>query len=294
MSQWQDLPLPPERQGEGSPALVAWRKLRSPELHNYRDVLVALPPSYHGSGRHYPVVYMHDGQNLFDPATSYAGDWSLPATLAGLAREGIETIVVGIANKGSFRRYEYSPFRDEEHGGGDGDRYLAFITETVQPLVNRDFRTLQGPGHTAMAGSSMGGLISVYALYRRPDLFGSAAALSPSAWFAGEALVRMAASEPAPPGRLYLDVGTGESAALLDSVRRLRETLLAAGLAEGPRFRYVEDEGADHHESHWGRRFGEALPFLLGRRVAESAGRNDSTAPSDMPTGRLSDSEMPA
>jgi len=293
VTQWQELPLPPERQGKDSPTLMVWRKLRSPELHNYRDVLVALPPSYHREDRSYPVVYMHDGQNLFDPATSYAGDWNLVATLAGLAEEGIEAIVVGIANKGNFRRYEYSPFRDEAHGGGDGDRYLAFITDTVRPLVNRDFRTVPGPGGTLMAGSSMGGLISLYALYRRPDLFGGAAALSPSAWFADEALVRMAGVEPPPAGRLWLDAGTEESATLLESVRRLRDTLLAAGLTEGDRFRYVEDEGADHHESHWGRRFGEALPFLLGRKVGESAGRNDSTAPSDVPTGRLSDSEMP-
>jgi predicted alpha/beta superfamily hydrolase len=292
VDQWQVLPPPAEPGDERTPALLAWRKMRRPELQNYRDVLVALPPSYGQGQQGYPVVYMHDGQNLFDPATSYAGDWNLLATLAELAGVGIEAIVVGIANKGNFRRYEYSPFRDPEHGGGDGDRYLAFITETVRPLVDRDFRTLPGPGATTMAGSSMGGLISLYALYRRPDIFGGAAALSPSAWFADDALIRLAGHEPPPAGRLYLDVGTAESPTLVGSVRRLRVTLAAAGLAEGEQFQYVEDEGADHHEAHWGRRVRDALPFLLGRKVERSEGRKDLLPVSDVPTNRLSDTEV--
>ena len=293
MDQWHVLPVPEERQDAGMPALLGWRKMRSPQLQNYRDVLVALPPSY-GEGHHrYPVVYMHDGQNLFDPATSYAGDWNLLVTLADLAGEGIEAIVVGIANKGSFRRYEYSPFRDPEHGGGDGDRYLAFMTDTVRPQVDRDFRTLTGPGSTVVAGSSMGGLISLYALYRRPDVFGGAAAFSPSAWFAEDALIKLAAAEPPPAGRLYLDVGTAESPVLVDSVRQLRDTLVEAGLSEGEQFHYLEDEGADHHEAHWGRRFRDALPFLLGRKVGRPAGRNDLLPASDLPTNRLSDTEVP-
>jgi predicted alpha/beta superfamily hydrolase len=293
VDQWQALPLPPERQGEGMPALLAWHKMRSPQLQNYRDVLVALPPSYGEGTRRYPVVYMHDGQNLFDPATSYAGDWNLLATLAELAEEGIEAIVVGIANKGSFRRYEYSPFRDAEHGGGDGDRYLAFITDTVRAQVDRDFRTLAGPESTAVAGSSMGGLISLYALYRRPDVFGGAAAFSPSAWFAEDALIKLAAAEPPPAGLLYLDVGTAESPVLVSSVRRLRDALVEAGLIEGQRFHYVEDEGADHHEAHWGRRFRDALPFLLGRTVGRPGGRKDLLPASGLPTNRLSDTEVP-
>ena len=180
--------------------------------------------------------------------------------------EGLEAVVVGVANTGRFRRFEYSPFRDPTHGGGDGDRYLRFIVETVRPLVDGSFRTLTGPAHTAMAGSSMGGLMSLYALYRRPEIFGQAAALSPSVWFADSAMLRLVEADPAPTGRLYLDVGTGEAAPMVAGVRRLRDLLVDRGLEEGPRFRYVEDEGADHHESHWGRRFRDALPFLLDRQ----------------------------
>jgi predicted alpha/beta superfamily hydrolase len=260
---WQELPIPEGRHDPGGPSLRIWRQLRSPQLHNYRDVVVALPPSYPEGDRRYPVVYMHDGQNLFDPATSFAGDWDLLATLAEAARDGVEAIVVGIANKGRFRRYEYSPFRDETHGGGDGDRYLGFVADTVRPLVDAGFRTLPGPEHTAMAGSSLGGLISLYALYRRPELFGSAAALSPSVWFADGALLDLVADEPLPAGRIYLDLGTAEAPTLVDEVRRLRDLLEERGLTEGDRFRYVEDEDADHNETHWGRRFRQALPFLL-------------------------------
>ena len=266
MADWQELRLPPGQTGPRSPTLHLWRKLRSPQLQNYRDILVALPPSYGEGERRYPVVYMHDGQNLFDPATSYAGDWDLLATLRELAVEGLEAVVVGVANTGRFRRFEYSPFRDPTHGGGDGDRYLRFIVETVRPLVDGSFRTLTGPAHTAMAGSSMGGLMSLYALYRRPEIFGLAAALSPSVWFADSAMLRLVEADPAPTGRLYLDVGTGEAAPMVAGVRRLRDLLVDRGLEEGPRFRYVEDEGADHHESHWGRRFRDALPFLLDRQ----------------------------
>jgi predicted alpha/beta superfamily hydrolase len=242
-------------------------------LHNYRDVLVALPPSYGEGTRDYPVVYMHDGQNLFDPATSYAGDWDLLATLRAMAAEGHEAVVVGIANTGRFRRYEYSPFRDPRHGGGDGDRYLAFVAETVRPMVEAAVRVRRGAEHTAMAGSSLGGLISLYALYRYPGVFGSVAALSPSVWFADGAMLDLAEQSGPPPGRLYLDAGTAESEVLLDGVRRLRDLLETGGMPPG-RLRYVEDEGAEHHESHWGRRFRGAWPFLLGAESNDDEDRH--------------------
>jgi predicted alpha/beta superfamily hydrolase len=224
---------------------------------------------------------MQDGQNLFDPATSYAGDWDLLATLRASAAEGHEAIVVGVANTGRFRRFEYSPFRDPQHGGGDGDRYLAFVADTVRPLVEATFRVDTGPAHTAIAGSSLGGLISLYALYRCPEVFGSAAALSPSVWFADGALLDLVERSPSPAGRLYVDLGTAESPVLVDGVRRLRDLLDGRGI-EPERFRYVEDEGAAHHESHWGRRFRGAWPFLLGAGTAGGrvAGASAPPAPS--------------
>lgn len=255
-----------------SPRLLLWPKLRSRELQNYRDIIVALPPSYHHADRRYAVVVMHDGQNLFDPETSHAGDWGLGATLGDLAREGTEAIIVGIANTGPFRKYEYSPFRDPAHGGGDGDRYLEFLLGSVLPLVRDNFRTLEGPAGTAIAGSSMGGLVSLYAWWQFPREFGAAAALSPSAWFADEALRTLVdTASGVPGGRLWLDIGTGEGDRMLDSVRRLRDALVTRGLGQD-RFRYLEDPDATHHERHWGRRFRQVLPFLLGPRSPNPQG----------------------
>ena len=257
---------------EGGPELLVYPKLRSNELQNYRDIIVALPPSYAAGDHEYPVVVMHDGQNLFDPATSYAGDWGLGETLRDLSADGIEPIVVGIANKGPFRKYEYSPFRDPVHGGGDGERYLDFIEHSVLPLVRQTFRATPDPAATSIAGSSMGGLLSLYALLQRPAVFGGAAALSPSAWFADEALCRMVAAGDPPRGRLWLDIGTGEGDPMVETVRRLRTALVGRGLAEGDRFRYIEEPEATHDEAHWGRRFRAVLPFLLGRESRVSPG----------------------
>jgi predicted alpha/beta superfamily hydrolase len=236
-----------------------------PGRRSPRDILVALPPGYQEDRRHYPVVYLHDGQNLFDPATSFAGDWGLVATLNQLALEGVTAIAVGIPNRGRRRRYEYSPFRDILHGGGGGDRYLAFLVETLKPLIDTSFRTQPGRDHTVIAGSSLGGLISLYALYRSREVFGAAGVLSPALWFADRAIFRFLEAQPAgPAGRIHLDVGTDEGTSTLEQARELRAVLRNAGYVEGRDLEYLEEPGAGHNEEAWGRRFRDALPFLLG------------------------------
>lgn len=245
--------------------LVVRPRVLSPQLRNYRDLIVALPPSYPGSTARYPVVYMQDGQNLFDPATSYAGAWHLRDTLGDLATRGVEAIVVGIPNAGNQRLYEYSPFRDPVRGGGGGDRYLAFVVETVKPLIDAAFRTRPDRASTIVAGSSMGGLISAYALYRLPDVVGAAGAHSPSIWFAERRLLDYLGDRAdLGTGRIYFDIGLHEPEGAIADVRALRDLLLAAGRVEGRDFRYVEDEGGLHDETAWGRRVGISLPFLVG------------------------------
>ena len=261
---WRPLALPKDEVAEGAPALWFLPKLRSPELQNYRDIIVAVPPSYESETRSYPLVVMHDGQNLFDPDTSYVGAWGMIGVLRDLAVRGIEVVIAGVANTGPFRRYEYSPFRDPKHGGGDGDRYLSFIIDQVIPRVESQFRVEPTALGRSIAGSSMGGLVSLYALWKHPDAFGAAAALSPSVWFADEAILDFVKERHAPRGRLWLDTGTEEGELMLESVRRLRDAIVEGGLTEGPRFEYVEDEGAIHHEEHWGRRMRRVLPFLVG------------------------------
>lgn len=239
------------------------RRVLSPELRNFRDLVVALPPSYDTGNRRYPVVYMQDGQNLFDPATAYAGDWHLTSTLATLASHGTEAIVVGIANTGTHRLYEYSPFPHPGRGGGGGDRYLRFVIDTVKPAIDLAFRTNPAREGTSIAGSSMGGLISLYGVHRFPEVFGAAGVLSPSVWFGRQALLACLQGAPTRLARrIYLDIGLHEPGSAVEDVRQVRDLLLARGMTEGRDLEYVEDTTGAHDEATWGRRVSRALPFL--------------------------------
>ena len=240
------------------------RGLWSPELRNRRTVDVYLPAAYAESRRRYPVVYMQDGQNLADPATAFAGTWHLPAALDALAADGLEVIIVGIHNTGPGRLTEYGPFPDPRHGGGRGDAYLRFVAGTLKPRIDRSFRTRVRRESTFIAGSSMGGLIALYALFGGPSAFGGAAALSPSLWFGGRRMLALAARSRPPRGPLYLDVGTAEGAVTVQDARRLRDLLLGKGV-EPDRLMYVEREGATHDEAAWGARLPGALRHLLKR-----------------------------
>ena len=241
----------------------------SPELANRRDVLVYVPTSYHRHERAYPVLYMQDGQNLFDPATSYAGDWKLGAVMASAARRGVEAIVVGVPHMGVERLAEYSPFADPVEGGGAGDRYLDFLIQTLKPVIDERFRTLAARAHTGIAGSSMGGLISLYAFFRAPSVFGFAGVLSPSLWFAGDAIFSKVENAPFLPGRIYLDIGTLEGANHVGRARRMRDLLGAKGYRLGHDLRWLESRCGRHDEASWARRFARALPFLLaGERAS--------------------------
>jgi predicted alpha/beta superfamily hydrolase len=206
---------------------------------------------------------MHDGQNLFDRATSFAGEWGVDETLEAASGEGLEAIVVGIPNMGRERCDEYSPWVDPRAGGGRGDRYLRFLTETVKPLIDRDFRTRPERDETAIVGSSMGGLISLYGFFRHPLTFGSAGVMSPALWFAGSAVFAYLARVPFIPGRIYLDVGGREGSGELGDVRRLYRLLRRKGYGRSE-LRLVVERGGQHREAAWARRLPGELRFLLG------------------------------
>jgi predicted alpha/beta superfamily hydrolase len=228
-----------------------------------RDIDIFLPASYRRSRRRYPVVYMQDGQNLADPHRAFAGTWELEAALETLASRGIEPIVVGIPNLGDARVREYTPFVDAKLGGGDGDAYLAYLERTVKPLVDRRFRTRPERDATGVFGSSLGGLISLYAFFRAPDTFGFVGAMSPSIWFANRAVLAYIENDGAPAGRLYVDTGTDEGSNTLRDARQLANLLTRKGYGED-RLLFVEDHGGKHTEAHWARRLVPALEFLLG------------------------------
>jgi len=279
MADWLDY----EEAYEGGAERVAGtvkvlRGVHSPELRNTRDILVYLPPSYPTANRTYPTLYMHDGQNLFDEATSFAGEWRVDEALEELAEEGIEAIVVGVPNTGADRLHEYSPFRDARFGGGRAADYVKFIVDTVKPLVDEEFRTTGERDATGTIGSSMGGLISLYAFFERPDVFGAVGAVSPSVGFARGALIDYLERARFVGGRIYMDVGTHEGrprdrdplelrrrpAAYLRMVRDARDLLVRKGYREGPDLLYIEDEGAVHNEAAWAERLPQLLRFLLG------------------------------
>jgi predicted alpha/beta superfamily hydrolase len=236
--------------------LKVWPEAWSPQLENKRDILVYLPPSYKRGNRRYPVIYMHDGQNLFDRATSYAGEWQVDETLELLSQEGLEAIVVGIPNLGDRRVVEYNPFPDK----GKGERYLAFIVETLKPMIDRDFRTRPTRDHTGLLGSSMGGLISLYGFFHYPYVFGFAGAMSPALWFAGRAIYPYVRAAPFVSGRIYLDHGAREG-----SARPMHALLVEKGYRLGHSLMYVREEGGEHNEAAWARRLPEAVRFLFRR-----------------------------
>jgi predicted alpha/beta superfamily hydrolase len=238
--------------------------VHSPELDNSRDILVYRPASYDkGTGR-YPVIYMHDGQNLFDPETAFAGEWGVDRAIAHAPRKARRALIVAIPNRGAERLDEYSPFVDPERGGGRGDAYLDFILDTLKPIIDERYRTLPDRESTGIVGSSMGGLISLYAFFRQPAAFGFVGALSPSLWYANGAIFEWVEGAERVPGRIYLDTGTREGERTLANARAMYALLEEKGYRRGKELLWVEDEGGMHNEAAWGRRFKKALPFLLG------------------------------
>ena len=276
---WQDYhDVYPRRDGyRVSGNIKVAQDVESPQLHNKRDITVYLPPSYTQGQNQYPVLYMHDGQNLFDPAASFAGVWRVDETLDYLAKkEGLEAIAVGIANMGPKRLDEYSPFVDRSHGGGEGNHYVAFIANTLKPLIDHHFRTLPQRRQTGIMGSSMGGLISLYAFFRREDVFGFAGVMSPSLWFAKGSIYSYVENASYLPGRIYLDAGTREmggsrinlrkrlqSRHYYAGVRRMKRVLVEKGYRPVRDIMHVEEKWANHNEAAWARRLPDALRFFI-------------------------------
>jgi predicted alpha/beta superfamily hydrolase len=213
-----------------------------------------LPPSYEAEpAQRYPVVYAHDGQNLFDEELSFAGEWRFDETMAELADEGIQALIVGIANRGEQRAVDY----------GDGREYVAFLAETLKPVIDAAFRTRPEPKATGTLGSSLAGLFSLRAFLSRPDLFGFAGVMSPALWWNDRAIFDLAEQARRRPGRLYVDVGGKEGARYAADTRRLVRLLERTGY--GPEeLLFVYDQKAAHHESAWAARLPAALRFLLG------------------------------
>jgi predicted alpha/beta superfamily hydrolase len=249
------------------------RAVESPQLGNHRDVLVYLPPSYPVTAATTPPSTCTMARTCSTPPRR-AGEWQVDETMERIAPEGFEAIVIAVPNMGVERIAEYSPFRDARVGGGRGDAYLAFLIDTLKPHVDRHFRTRRDAEHTGIIGSSMGGLISLYAFLTRPDVFGVAGVMSPSLWFAGGAIFHVADAARHWPGRLYLDTGT---AAGRRQVRQTREMvrMLRARRAPASADSLRRARGAGHNEMVWARA-SSARAVVAARRATTSTGRQRS------------------
>ncbi len=248
-----------------------WASFRSNLLNNSRGVWVYLPPTYlENSTFKAPVVYMHDGQNLFDPQAAFGGnEWQVDETMNRTATDGFvaEAIVVGPENTAA-RIEEYTPTHTQQYGGGQGDLYLRFLVEELKPAVDREYRTLPGRENTTVIGSSLGGLISAYAGVQKPEVFGNVGAMSPSTWWDNTWILgSVAGLRPVPlrPLKVYVDSGNaGNSNDDVTNTASLAQAFRDRGYADDVTLKYVVQSGATHSEVYWAQRLPGALHFLLG------------------------------
>lgn len=245
-------------------------------FHNTRFLRVWLPPGYddpEDSARRYPVLYLNDGQNLFESSTSFTGvEWGVDETADRLIRAGTipPIIIVGIDNASKDRIREFMPHRSLHPVimRVQGSRYPTFLIKEVMPFVARNYRVAGGPENTGLGGSSLGALISLYTAAVRPGLIGRLLLESPSLWASNRQMIKESRRIARWPERIFLATGTAEAGrpdknqSMVDDVRELAAIFRRSGL-DDKRLNLVIEEGAFHHESAWARRFPEALAFLF-------------------------------
>ena len=248
-------------------------------FRNTRMLRVWLPPGYNGAenqGQHYPVFYLHDGQNLFDPATAYSGvDWQVDEAADRLICEGKVPpfIVVGIDNAQQDRPREYLPYRSFSFHPPilrpQGKQYPNFLLNELMPFVDQRYRIARGPENAGIGGSSLGAIISLYTVMDRPGVFGRLLLESPSLFISNRQLLKCSRAFRQWPARVFMAIGTREAGSddrdrqAVEDVRKLEQVLRRAGLKED-RLRVKIEEGATHSETAWARRFPEGLTFLFG------------------------------
>jgi predicted alpha/beta superfamily hydrolase len=271
--------------GESATGDLRLHEFHSRTFHNTRFLRVWLPRGYddpENSARRYPVLYLNDGQNLFESLSSFNGvEWQVDETADRLIREGSvpPLIIVGIDNASKDRIREYMPHRSLQPMivRPQGSLYPKFLIKEVMPFLARNYRIATGPENTGLGGSSLGALISLYTAAVRPGVIGRLLLESPSLWASTRQMIRQSRAIKRWPERIFLGTGTAEAGrpdrdqSMVHDVRELAAIFRRAGL-DDLHLKLFVDEGASHHESAWARRFPEALLFLFGNDLRPQQG----------------------
>jgi len=233
-----------------------------PELDRSRRVRVLLPLNYNETELNYPVLYMHDGQNLFSDQESFAGEWEIDEAMLAFEEDGYNgAIIVAIDNGGSLRIDEYTPYANPEYGGGDGDAYADFIANTLKPAIDQEYRTLPEREHTGIMGSSLGGLISFYTGMKYQDVFSKVGIFSPSFWF-NDAIYDYADEMGKQADmKFYFLAGGQESSGLEADVENMIATLEANGFQE-EEINFLFVPNGQHSEWFWAQEYPDAFDWL--------------------------------
>lgn len=241
-------------------------------LNRKREVLIYLPPGYEVEvRRRYPVMYMWDGQNLFDESTAFSHEWQVDEACERMIKSGEipPIIVVAIYNGQESRTSEQSPWSCPHFDvKGEGEAFVSWVAQDLKARIDRGFRTLPEAEHTGIGGSSMGGLTALYAGFRFPEVFGKVMAMSPSLWFASKRIFSYVREQQKPAeSRIYLDSGHFEGSRanhhkMLRQAMDMAELLKTKGFSEGQDLRWVEDPHGHHSEADWARRLPAALNYL--------------------------------
>lgn len=236
-----------------------------PQLNTDRRIWLYLPLDYQISTKKYPVIYMHDAQNIFDVKTSFSGEWEVDESLNNLFSQGdYGAIVVGIDNGGSSRLNEYSPWKNSTYNaGGDADKYLQFIVETLKPYIDANYRTKIEAKNTGLIGSSMGGLISLYGGVKYPNIFGKIGSASPAYWFVINELENYINSKSDLSNlKVYHVAGKNESSTMVTNIQKIEQKIRQKGVSVVNSKIKIDDDGT-HTESYWKREFPAMYKWLF-------------------------------
>lgn len=260
IEEWQDRhPAKPRVSTAGKNVQIIDTAFFIPQLKRVRRIWIYLPPGYHSSGKKYPVLYMHDGQNVFDDATSYAGEWGVDEFLDSTTLR--TCIVVGIDNGELKRINEYCPYDMERFGKGEGDQYVDFLANTLKPFIDQKYRTSHKVRDTWVAGSSMGGLISLYAILKYPRVFGGAGVISPAFWVGPGIFDDIGSLGKKVKGKIWFYGGKLEGEQMVPDMLRAYEKMKAVSKA---RMTTVVREDGKHNEPTWRAEFPSFYRWLVG------------------------------